>query len=223
MSRQTTSDLTVFIPEFDAFHAGSGSMHIPVSVHGFWSDTISIYVRRNSHWTVDRDVRPAATWEVEITHSSGGRDTDEVKDDVLAHEYFAHAVLAACHLARKIRSDVDRLEKVYQERQAKEQEALDAEKAVQAAAAAADKPLGLGTATSWVDDMADSCLSARGPQPAVKTYDLGELKRAENFVAKKGRDGTVRFFTSYGTSIARKALITKLAASSARSVRFAQE
>jgi hypothetical protein len=125
-------------------------------------------------------------------------------------------VLAACHLARKIRSDVDRLEKVYQERQAKEQEALDAEKAVQAAAAAADKPVGLGLATAMVEEMADKA-AVRGSEPWVKTYDLGELKRAEVFSAKKGRDGTVRFFTSYGVSIARKVLITKLAASSERS------
>jgi hypothetical protein len=213
MSKQTTAEVTVFIPEFDAFNAGHGSMHIPVHVHGFWSDVITIHVRRDTHWQIDRDSRPAPTWDIEIIHSSGGRDTDEVKDDVLAHEYFAHAVLAACHMARKIRSQTEVLEKAYQERQAKEQAFLEAEQAAKAKAAESDQALGEVAATVLITDI--GAKTTRRQERQFRVYDRGSDTHPTIFTSRMGQDGVVRFFKS-GVMLSRKNAIADLAALSSR-------
>jgi len=75
----------------------NGFGQIPVKVEGYWSrDSISIYCSCDSF----RDYK----WRVEVNHSTGGRDQDEVEDDLKATVNFANAMLAAAELAEDIRS-----------------------------------------------------------------------------------------------------------------------
>lgn len=99
----------------DIARTGHGS--IQYKVKGFWSaSTISIYVDRT--WNGGGDIG----WTVSISRSSGGRDTDEVADDIEANQYYAEALLDATRVAKEYVARFDQLEAEYQ-RQAEIQRA----------------------------------------------------------------------------------------------------
>lgn len=67
---------------------------INYGVLGYWSSSaISLYVQRANMWNHNPEEK--GLWKVEISHSSGGRDTKEIVNDIDAAQHFACALMAA--------------------------------------------------------------------------------------------------------------------------------
>jgi hypothetical protein len=81
-----------------------GSASIPVAVLGYWSrDPIQIRVAHDWRWERGTDEH-RIEWKVSVSHSSGGRDSDVLGDDVAAERNFGKALIAAADEADKIRT-----------------------------------------------------------------------------------------------------------------------
>lgn len=86
---------------------GGGYLDLTFGAEGYWSDSIfRLGVRRS--WDND------GVWEVSLSHSSGGRDKDEVESDIEATKNFVSAYLAVATVAELIESNTDTLEEEYQ-------------------------------------------------------------------------------------------------------------
>ena len=103
MSKLTTLEAPVYVAPWTLESiAERGSESIQVHAHGFWSDCITIYVRHEWNFQVGAGV--SFKWAYQVSHSSGGRDSAEVADDLEAEGYFAQALLAAIEVAKQIRA-----------------------------------------------------------------------------------------------------------------------
>lgn len=224
MSKNTTSDLHVFVQPFDIDQIGyHSSASIGVEVHGYWSDVITVYVRRECDWTKDPEER-TPNWKIEITHSSGGRDTAEVADDVLANDYFAAGLMTASQIARNIRHEAARLEANYQRARVDAKAEAEAEAAAKAAAAAADPAMGEEQAKAMVEKLAAAARYAVSDRAYrcgywdahIVVFARGSEHPTRRITARKGRDNTVRFYDS-GSLISRAQAKVALTGQSIRS------
>lgn len=169
----------------------SGYSSIDFKVKGYWSSSpITLYVRRN----IFKAVEDVGTWSVDISHSSGGRDSKEVATDAEAVRYFAEAMIAAADLADMIMSNADVLEQRYQDYRAKQKAEFEAERAAVEAKKEADVPLGEVKATALVARMVAGEISqvacyARGsdrPSPLTCTIRMkAKLYFNGGIIAKK--------------------------------------
>lgn len=175
----------------------SGSGTINCRVEGFWSSSVmTLYVRREYSQSL---------WSVTLTHSSGGRDTKEIADDLMAAKRFAAAMVAMADLGVLIRGESEYLERMFQERRAEERAEFEAAVARDLAIAEADTPLGRTVATVLVKRMAETGLM-------VKMFVRGTDKPVPVTVERRAK---TKFYLC-GSVIAKAALIEKLAASSHR-------
>ena len=158
----TSPDRTFHVAEFALEDVGArGYASVPVYVHGYWSDVITLYIKRECDWRPDA----VPTWTFEVTHSSGGRDDKAVPDSLEAERNFGNALLNVTQLARGLRADSQEvLEAAYQVEMAarREQEARD--KAAKEAAIEADEPVGLPRAVALLATLDAQVRTA-------KTYD----------------------------------------------------
>jgi len=104
---------------------GFGS--ISCRVHGYWSsDSISLVIDRQRSYV---DGILTANWRISLSHSSGGRDSKVVKQDMDASINFAAGLVAMAELGKNLMSDqtVQCMELWYQEKiqEMKAQEAQD--------------------------------------------------------------------------------------------------
>lgn len=220
MSKNTTPALPVWIQELDLETIGRRGGHaIQVHVHGYWSDPITIYVRRKEQWDFSKDRKEPlpVIWEFELTHSSGGRTTDEVAEDIDAEANFAQGILAAVQHARLLRSQTELLEKHYQAQQlideVRRNEAKRAADEAKAARVAADTVLGSEGACRLVAAARDA--TTRRVSHTIYAYPLGE-EESEAISVRAGKDAVVRF-TLGGQVISAANLTAKLVGYSARS------
>ena len=210
MSKQTTAELPVWIAEKTIAEIARGQSHIPVHVHGYWSDVISVYCRPEwSSFTAKE-----FTWKLEVTHSAGGRDRDEIEDDVRASELFAQGLFAACQYARLLRSKSAELNAAYLIYRAEVKAEADAEEVAKKHAVDSDFALGEKAAISMLDGL----LHAAGIHHIahIIAYERGDEERHFKIFAREGRDGVIRFFDT-SVPISRVNLIKKLATLSVRS------
>jgi hypothetical protein len=128
------------IGEYDLMRIGAnGSGSINCSVEGYWSrDPLTLYINRG--WTHSRD---EGVWSVTLSHSSGGRDTKVLEDDMQAACNFAEGMTALANLGREIREMHVQLEAFYQAQREIDRQEREAEKKAQEERVAADTPLGL--------------------------------------------------------------------------------
>ena len=190
--RNTTPDLPVYIADRSIEDIGRAyGAAINVYVHGFWSDVITIYVRRNYRYkAAEQGIEHA--WQFEITHSSGGRDTDQVADDIVAHDYFAQGIMAACQYARVLRSQVAEIEKYAQLEMEKARREREAEEAAEKAAVAADPAMGEEAAAKMVADAAAKVTRSR--EITIYARPRGTSRVVTQFHCRAGRDAVTRFF-----------------------------
>lgn len=137
-----------------------------VKVKGYWSsDSITAYINREMRW----DSNYSATtpeWKVSMSHSSGGRDTKEVADDLEAELNFAEAMTAlALYVRDFLSTNLEKLEAAYQAEilEMKQREA-DRLKEI-AERIAADALLS--------KDTVDNLLAALTYRTQIKAYSLG--------------------------------------------------
>jgi hypothetical protein len=218
MAKNTTPALPVWIQDLSVEDIGRqhGSA-INVYVHGFWSDVITIYVRREQRYNSSLSHLPYSEhpveWTFSISHSSGGRDKGDGLDDLEAETNFAMGLMAAVQHARLLRSQTTALEAAYQKRRA-EEEAREAARKVEAEAAkAADAALGVDKAAELLRVMAAS--TDRRTERQLKAWERGSDKHPTVFTSKMGRDGVVRFFKA-GVMLSRHKAEQDLATFSAR-------
>lgn len=178
---------------------GMGSIRCKVT--GFWSgDSITLYINRRF------STKAEAHWDITVSNSSGGRDTKEVESDMVAYKNYATALSAMCDLGTVLQMNTDKMEAAYQVRREEDRIEREAEKAAQAAAVEADKPMGEVLATILVEEMALTGAYAHAFNRAEDRAFLVECVR---------REKTKYYFG--GSIMAKKALIAKLAGMSTRS------
>jgi hypothetical protein len=207
--------------EFDIAACGrNGGASISVSVHGYWStDVIKLYVNRRIAWRGEE----VSSWEVELSHSSGGRltETDEknypepyykgIKDSLEAEENFGRALIVAAAFGREIAKYTTQLEEHYQLRRAELHAEREAEKAAHAARVEADLPLGVAAAHElFVKATADLGMYA---ERRIMVYQRGADWPVELVISRK-QNFTFRFM---GDVISRKKALAELATASNRS------
>lgn len=234
MAKNTTPALPVWIQDLSLEDIGRrGGSAVHVYVHGFWGDVMTLYVRREYDFAASKahlgmNEQPECyKWKVEMTHSSGGRDTGEVASDLDAHVNFAQGVLAGVQRGREILAQVAELEAWYQKQQAQEEAKraelkAEAEKAEAEKAAAADPALGEEAAAQLVAAVAGQV--NRRDEKVIVAITRGASDKAvlekhyqavTAYSVRAGRDGVVRFFKA-GCVISRSKAIEELATYSHR-------
>lgn len=153
--------------------------YIRVAVLGYWSsDVISVYVDRS--WSSE------GKWNINVNHSSGGRDTAEIANDADAEYNFALGLMEACRIAKDLQSRVDELEAEYQLYRAEIKAAEDAKKAEFQAAIDADTPIG-SNAALIVATMQVSAATKPGVDIVRKFFKRGTNNTVEITANKLGR------------------------------------
>lgn len=189
------------IAEYDLEQIGRNGMgSVRCKVTGFWSgDSITLYVSRDY----------GGGWKITVSNSSGGRDTDEIADDMVAYKNYAAALEAMCDVGNMIKMNVPVLEAALEAQRAIDRAEREAEKAAQAAAYEADERLGDVAATLLVDDMAATGKPVRA------------FRRADNWAIEVtvARREKTKFYHA-GSTISKKDLIAKLAEYSHRTAFF---
>jgi len=230
MKDKTTPERPVLIlnPMMPQDIGASPGAHIKVAVHGFWSDVITISVRRDlrfDEWLAECKKHPEAQrpdrdafahWDVSVSHSSGGRDRDEVPDDLAAELFFAEGLRMAVEHAQGLRANWHVMEEAYQDKCAAEDAKRAAEAEAQRAAEAADAPVGTAAAIQTIHAITETVRKLRNDEDVL----LKVFKRGTDFTylihAHTARDGSVRFRHN-GTPMSRDAATRLLAEGSVRS------
>lgn len=107
---------------------------IGVKVRGYSSYNI-IEIRITRDWKT-------GAWKADVTHSSGGRNTDEEPDSLISEAYFGQALIAAAEYGRMLESKAAELEQWYQLEHAERDAEEARQKAAKDARIEADAPLG---------------------------------------------------------------------------------
>lgn len=180
------------IAEYDLEQIGRNGMgSIRCKVTGFWSgDSITLHATRDF----------GRGWKFTISNSSGGRDTDEVADDMDAYKNFAAAMDAMCDVGNWLKVNVRAMDAAYEAQREADRDAFAAEKAAAAAAFEADERLGDVAATLLVDEMATTGKS-------VRAFRRASSWAIEVTVARREK---TKFYHA-GSTISKKELIAKLA------------
>jgi hypothetical protein len=207
--------------DFDIEACGrNGRATIKASVHGYWSsDVMTMYVERHCDWRENA----TPSWDVSLSHSSGGRLTTEdsknypspyympLKSDLDAEECFGMALIAMAQFGREVKKHAEALETFYQQRRAELKAKEEAEREAQLARIAADEPLGEIKASKLLSQV---------------TNDLGMYSERKIAVYQRGADYCVTLnisrkqnttFRFMGDVISRKKAIEELASASNRS------
>jgi hypothetical protein len=191
-----TANFTIDTSAID-IPSSHGSMTFRVKVRGYWSrDSITIYVRRGSYGDTN--------WKIDISHSSGGRDSKEVESDVEAAMYFGEAMIGVAQYAKELESRFPEFEAKYQLYVAElrafhEQERLERERAV-----AADPELGETAAKQAIENLLTS--------QVIKTTRRGDNWKIEFY---KQIRGNISLYMN-GVRISKKEAISTLAKMSSK-------
>lgn len=189
------------IDEYDLVRIGRNGMgSINAKVVGFWSgSSITLYINRRFSTMAD------AEWTFSVSNSSGGRDTKEVEDDMVAYKNYAAALSALCDLGAELKSETAKMEAAFQVQRAADRQEREAQKAAEQAIFDADLPMGEVKAAILVEEMALTGAYAHAFRRGTEYAMLVECVR---------REKTKYYFG--GSIIAKKALVAKLAEFSAR-------
>lgn len=192
------------IDDYDINNLNDNSV-IRVKIQGYWSgDPIGLYIRRG--WD------EAPEWRVEMSHSSGGRDTKEVADDLEAETNFGHAMIALAAEGRKILAQQDILERNYQARMAEWREREEADRAAKQKAFDEDLPLGEERAIEMVKKMKEKAQKSGVSELFYTMLTRGNSN--EHRIETHCRDKVIFYYVGVRTSTAK--LIQILAESSHR-------
>lgn len=185
-----------------------GSGRVSMQIHGYWSsDPISLYIDRRF------SLKDEWQWTVALSHSSGGRDTDQQHSDIVAGRCLAAALEALCDMADTIENQFEQLEVFYQQRQADDAAERAAKEAAKQKLIEADAPLGENGAKAVL-----SFLEGKARQQLwVEHYAVVLPRGAETgFGVSAKFSGDRTTFRYKGNVISRKALLEELSNASHR-------
>lgn len=160
----------------------NGYSTIKFKVHGYWSgDSITIYVRQDIFST-------KAAVDLTITHSSGGRDTNEVECDGEAAKNFGLAMIRAGEILKYIRSNEELVPRIEKKR---EEQRIAREAAQQKfiAKMEADAPMGIECATKIVNKMVNMLPKTPGSKVEFICYDRGTQNEKKVVLERARRNG----------------------------------
>ncbi len=122
---------------------GSG-FNFGVKIKGFWSsESINVYINRSLFIGEKSADGFSSAYKISVGHSSGGRDSKEVADDVEAEQYFGEALIGVAKFIREeIQPRIPAWERMYQEERVVKRLAIEAEKKEQQAKIDADPEVG---------------------------------------------------------------------------------
>ena len=187
----------------------TGHARATVKVKGYWSsDSITLYVRRD--WSGMKD--GGSNWSVEISHSSGGRDTKEVACDLEAETYYGEALIGLAQYGRELQERFPEFEEKYQAytKELREEQELKAKIAAEEKAARLAVDSAIGKNAAAVLDM----LTYVKRESYLGLVALGEDKVTSRASFNQGmRMG----FRLNGRTISRKKLIEVIASCSVNS------
>ena len=115
-----------------------------VKIKGFWSSD-SIYVSINRSMFSDENSANgfSSAYKISVSHSSGGRVSKEVADDVEAEQYFGEALIGVAKFVREeIQPRIPAWERLFQEERAAERAEIEAAKKEQQAKVDTDQEVG---------------------------------------------------------------------------------
>ena len=185
---------------------GHGS--ISARIDGYWSsDPITLYISRE--WFRQED-----GWKITLSHSSGGREPKQVKDDMDAAINFAAAMTALANLGKEIRDQyIPALEAAYQVRVTELRQLAEKERDARVAKIDSDKPYGMSRATGVIESMYNGHLD-----PLLCVYVRGSDDAKTSFVLKTSLCGEKRLFYVGGNRVSKEKAISMLAAHNTREV-----
>ena len=186
---------------------GYGS--ISARIDGYWSsDPITLYISREFRRAVEDG------WKITLSHSSGGREPKQVKDDMDAAINFAAAMTALANLGKEIRDQyTPALEAAYQVRMTELRQLEEKARAARAAKIEADKPYGMSRATGIIESMNKGHL-----EPHLFAYERGSNENKNLFEIRISQCGEKRLVYVDGYRRSKEKAISMLAACSAREV-----
>lgn len=157
---------------------------LPVKVRGYWStDSIRLYVRRSYE----------GVWYAELSHSSGGRDTNVVSDDLEAETNFGMALIAIAQEGRAILAQKDVLESNFQRIREEQRASAEAEIKRQEALIAEDTALGEEKASELVKHIKNIMRMSNRFSADLSFYQRGsvntdkfEVKQRQNISFRHG-------------------------------------
>lgn len=183
-----------------------GRARATAKVRGYWSrDSITLYLTRSYTWSDEG--KGGSNWTVTLSHSSGGRDTDEVKCDMEAAKNFAAAMVAMAGLGESLKTQHERFESLVQARRAAERQKFELAEAAKMALIEADPMLGAQRACDLIDTIMDSDNIVN-----ICVYERGEDRQRFMTVERKAK----RVLYWMGRRISRKDAIGVLATKSHR-------
>ena len=187
---------------------GYGS--ISARIDGYWSsDPITLYISREYRLT-----QAEGGWKITLSHSSGGREPKQVKDDMDAAINFAAAMTALANLGKEIRDQyTPALEAAYQVRMTELRQLEKNERAARAAKIEADKPYGMSRATGIIESMNNGHL-----EPHLFAYERGSDENKNLFEIRISQCGEKRLVYVDGYRRSKEKAISMLATCSAREV-----
>jgi hypothetical protein len=202
--RPTAQDV-VLVEPFETHAIGRAAYGtVRARVFGYWSrDPISITIQRN--WC--RDPEWSGEWRVSLSHSSGGRDTSEVADDLQAARNLAEGLCELADVGQYLLSRSADLEAAYQERVAEDRAERERADAAQQAAFDADEPLGEPRATELLRSAV-----ARGKTTEIAVYARGSGS-AEHGAVCIGPSGKATYKRNFRV-VSRAAMVVWLATAS---------
>lgn len=222
----TEQDPVVILNKDDECLGNTSSRSIGVAVHGYWSDVITISVSREMDFDKYLEARSAGKsdadeaewhhWQVSVSHSSGGRNKEEVADDLIAEMNFANGIAEAIKYAQHIRAQVAKMEERYQEQQAARREAAAVEEAKRQARINADAPYGTAEAVKTIYGITERLRGRNAyAEVVIRVVRRGD-EHTDSITVYNARDGSARF-KLHGHVISRADATTRLANGSHRS------
>lgn len=188
----------------------AGYGRITCKIHGFWSsDPITLYIDRRNYGN-DKG------WHLKMSHSSGGREPNEVACDMQASINFAAAMTQIANIGKSLLSlHGEALEKFYEDERARLKAEFEAENAALQAKVDADPAIGRTRATGIVAEMIATLTNIHMTERKFyrRGFDAITWVRVEKFKHTR--------FKMNGLAISKKELIEEIAKLSRRTAETA--
>lgn len=179
--------------------------NIPFKVVGYWScGAITVYIERRTDWDLKSGKETGITWNVTMTHSSGGREPKEVASDIEAETNFGMTLIAAAEFAKQLLAESDTLEHWHKVREELVTKRHEEQVAAKKARIDADPAIGHARAKGLIAEV--ESMNVTFGQAIIMAYQRGDEQHHDLVCVQRGNN-TWRLF---GNRISKAQLIEHL-------------
>ena len=185
------------------------NLSIGVKVKGFWSnDSINLYINRRILEDTSSQIGFSSAYNISFSHSSGGRDKNEVPDDVDAEQYFGEALIGVAKFVREeIQPRLAMWERLFQEERAAERAEIEAAKKEQQAKIDADPAVGEQQAKVYAHMLRGAVISE------IVLFERGHSQTISRISRVIRPSGQVHFINHFGARFTFNELVTAISQS----------